>query len=150
MTTEGRRAGDPGETLGVLVKRAHLRLTALADAALEPFGLGRKEFGVLRVLAAGEALSQQALAARLGVDATTMVGLIDLLQTEGIVTRRPDPADRRRNAIELTAAGRRLHSEAAAAFTAAEAAFLAPLGDADAERFQRALRTLLASGGAAG
>lgn len=146
MPAEERRPGELSDALGYLLKRAQQRLSALAGAALEPLGVDRKEFGVLRVLAEGAPLSQQGVAANLGVDPTTMVALIDALEDKGIVTRRPDAADRRRNAVELTAAGRALYRRADAAYVAAEDEFLAPLSSAEAEQFHRALRSLLAPG----
>jgi DNA-binding MarR family transcriptional regulator len=136
--------GHLGETLGPLVKNAHQRLMALADAALEPHDLDRREFGVLRVLADGGPMSQQGTAASVGIDATTMVALVDALEAKGVVTRRPDPADRRRNAVELTDAGRAVYRAADAAYAAAEAEFLAPLTSAQAAQFRLALRALSA------
>lgn len=138
-----RSAPPPDEPLGPLVKKVHLRLLELADHALEPSGLDRREYAVLRVLVEHEPLSQQALAALLGVDQTTMVALIDSLEATEIVTRRPDPADRRRNAIEVTPDGRAAFRRAERAYVAAERDFLAPLGAADAERFRASLHRLL-------
>ncbi len=138
-----RSAPPTGEPLGPLVKKVHLRLQELADDALAPTGLDRREYAVLRVLAAHEPLSQQALAALLGVDQTTMVAVIDALEAKAAVTRRPDPADRRRNAVQVTPEGNAAFRQALAAYTAAEAGFLAPLGAADAEHFRAALRLLL-------
>lgn len=132
------------DNLGYLVKQAHRRLSTLADAALEPLGIDRREFGVLRILAGSRPLSQQGVAMDLGIDPTTMVGLIDALEAKGIVIRKPDPADRRRNAIELTTTGRTIYDGADAAYTAAEGAFLAPLSADGAEKFRQALRCLLA------
>jgi DNA-binding MarR family transcriptional regulator len=138
-------AGDPSHVLGYLLKRAHQRLGALADAALQPLGVDRKEFGVLRVLAGSEPLSQRRVAANLGIDPTTMVGLIDALEAKGILTRRPDLADRRRNAIEFTTTGRETYRRADAAYAAAEREFLASLSGAQAEQFRQALRAVLAA-----
>lgn len=138
-------SASAAEPLGPLVKKVHLRLVKLADDALEPTGLDRREYAVLRVLVEHEPLSQQALAALLGVDQTTMVAIIDSLEAKAIVTRRPDPADRRRNAIEVTPDGHATFRRASTAHIAAEADFLAPLGDAGAERLRRSLRLLLDS-----
>ncbi|KHK98350.1 hypothetical protein LK09_04875 [Microbacterium mangrovi] len=138
--------GSPRDTLGYLVKQAHLRLTDLVDAALLPSGVDRKEFAVLRVLAAGEPLSQQGLAGILGIDPTTMVAVIDALESKGVVRRTPDPRDRRRNAIGLTDVGRSTYREAAAAFADAEAAFLSPLSAEQDARFREALRALVGGG----
>ena len=40
------------------------------------------------------------------LDRTTMVALIDELEQAGLVRRRTHPDDRRKNAVELTPAGR--------------------------------------------
>lgn len=144
---EGKpQSTEPIDVLGYLVKQVHQRLSALADAALEPIGIDRKEFGVLRVLGGLEPLSQQGVAAKLGIDRTTMVALIDALEAKGIVTRRPDPADRRRNAIELTAGGRARYRDADAAYAAAEDQFLSPLSRTEVDSFRHALRALLTPG----
>lgn len=132
-----------GEALGYLVKHALQRLSMLADAALEPLGIDRKEFGVLRILAFSGPLSQQGVAAHAEIDPTTMVALIDSLESKGILTRKPDAADRRRNSIELTAAGSTRWTEAERAYADAEAEFLAPLSADEADRLRRALRKLL-------
>ena len=64
-----------------------------------------RELAVLTVLAGDEPASQQQAAQRLGVDRTTMVALVDALEGKGLVQRHADAADRRRNVVELTAAG---------------------------------------------
>ncbi|NNC11573.1 MarR family transcriptional regulator [Planctomonas sp. JC2975] len=135
-------SGDATDALGYLLKHALRSLIAQADAALEPLGIDRKEFGVLTVLAAHEPLSQQALGSLIGIDPTTMVAVIDALEAKRIVTRTPDPADRRRNAIALTESGRGTFRDAGSAYAEAEREFLAPLSDAESERFRRTLRAL--------
>jgi DNA-binding MarR family transcriptional regulator len=134
---------EPHDALGYLVKHAHMRLTALTDAALAPLGIGSKEFGVLRVLVGREPMSQQEIAGKLGVDRTTMVALIDSFEEKGIVTRQPDPNDRRRNCVGLTRPGLELYGKADAAYIAAEQEFLAPLSTSAAEGFRSSLRALL-------
>jgi len=137
------RPREPHESLVYLVKHAHLRLSTLADEALAPLGIDGKDLGALRVIVGREPMSQQEVAARLRVDRTTMVALIDALEAKGIVTRRPDPKDRRRNAIELTDAGLVLYERADATYAAAEQEFLSPLDPAAADAFRRSLRALL-------
>ncbi len=48
------------------------------------------------------------IAARLRVRAQSLTDSINELESRGLVARRPDPADRRRQLIEITAAGSRL------------------------------------------
>lgn len=66
------------------------------------------QFGVLVLIGANPGLSQSALARAVGVERSTMVGVIDRLQARGLVERRRSAADRRSYALGLSAAGRRL------------------------------------------
>jgi|tagenome__1003787_1003787.scaffolds.fasta_scaffold19659559_1 DNA-binding MarR family transcriptional regulator len=51
--------------------------------------------------------SQAALSRRTGIYRSDMVGVLNELAERGLVERAPDSADRRRNVITITAAGRR-------------------------------------------
>jgi DNA-binding MarR family transcriptional regulator len=133
--------------LGYLLKHVQERLREQSLAALAPYGLDGRELAVLVVLASAEPASQQQAAQRLGVDRTTMVGLLDALEGKGLVTRHPHAADRRRNVVELTAAGRDTLRDATRASDEAERRFLAPLSQPAAERFREALQQLLAPAG---
>ena len=104
-------AGLPPELadrLAYLLKHAQLGLAGLTAEALAPFGVSGRELAVLTVLAGQEPGSQQQAAQRLGVDRTTMVGLVDALEAKGLVRRHAHAADRRRNVVELTEAGREI------------------------------------------
>ncbi|MGI5215448.1 MarR family winged helix-turn-helix transcriptional regulator [Plantactinospora sp. CA-290183] len=143
MSTEPSATADPHDLLGYLLKHANLQLTALTDAGLERLGIDSKDFGTLRVLAHREPASQLQVAQRLGIDRTTMVAILDALERKGIVIRRPDPADRRRNVVGLTDQGLRTYHAAEAAYREAENAFLAAISSNAADQFRRTLRTLL-------
>ncbi|WP_432496337.1 MarR family winged helix-turn-helix transcriptional regulator [Kineococcus auxinigenes] len=143
VSTEPSATADPHEVLGYLLKHATSKLTALMDAALEPFGIDSKDFGALRVLAHREPTSQLQVAQTLGIDRTTMVALLDVLERKGIVTRRPDPADRRRNVVELTEQGLRTYDAARIAHGRAESTFLAGISPTAAGQLRRTLRTLV-------
>src|SRR3954469_14512859 len=75
-----------------------------ADAELEPLGIQIRHFGALNALAGGVP-SQRELAARLNVSEPVVVEMVDALEARGLVERRRDPADRRSNALTVTAAG---------------------------------------------
>jgi DNA-binding MarR family transcriptional regulator len=74
--------------------------------ALEPLGIGPREFLLMRFVAATDGQSQQALAERLGVPPSRMVAMVDHLEEAGLVERRPDPEDRRVRGLHLTRKGR--------------------------------------------
>lgn len=122
-----------------LFKRAQLELADLHDELLSPLGISHGELTILLFIDAGEPESQQQVGRRLGVDRTTMVALIDGLEGKGLVARRPDPADRRRNVIALTGAGRKTLRRATRASDEAEGRLLDGLDEVEAAQ----LRALL-------
>ncbi len=73
--------------------------------ALEKQGLTHAGLIALHLLDAGP-LSQTELAARARVENQTMSRTVERLQREGFVRRAPDPADRRRQVVTRTDAGR--------------------------------------------
>lgn len=129
--------------LGYLFKHAQERMAELNAEALAPFGIDARELGILLVIADHEPGSQQQAAQRLGIDRTSMVARLDSLEDKGLVTRRPHAADRRRNVVELTGAGRDTVRRAAAASERAEAALMAPLSEQEGEALRRALQAIV-------
>jgi DNA-binding MarR family transcriptional regulator len=133
------------DRLAYLFKRAHLDLAVLHEELLAPFGISAGELAILLLIDAREPESQQQVARRLGVDRTTMVGLIDALEGKSLVARRPDAADRRRNVIELTATGRRTLRRATKASDQAERRLLVDLDEAEAAQLHGLLSRVVAT-----
>jgi DNA-binding MarR family transcriptional regulator len=133
---------DVADRLGHLLKHAQLRFAELHTEALSPYGINGRELAVLLVLGGGPA-SQLEAAGRLGIDRTTMVSFLDTLEGRGLVARRPDPDDRRRNVVVLTPAGEKVLRDATAASDEAERRFLAPLTGPAADQLRRSLRTVV-------
>ena len=126
------------------------RLAVLADrarrAAFAAHGLELWEFDVLSTLrraGAPYALSPGALLRATLVTSATMTHRVDRLVAKGLVTRRPDPVDRRGVQVRLTATGRRCVDDALADLLAAEEGLLEPLGRPEAQRLAALLRRLL-------
>jgi len=59
----------------------------------------------------GENVRQNTLAEAIGIEGASLVRLIDELQSSGLVTREPDPSDRRANVVSLTPRGREVVTE---------------------------------------
>ena len=139
-------AGEPlpalASRLGYLLKHAQLRLAGLTASAMAPFGITGRECAVLIAVDSQAPLSQQEVARRLGVDRTTMVVLIDELENKGLVQRRRDPDDRRKNVVALTEAGRATVRKATRAGDEAEQRFLCPLSGDEASRLKDALAAI--------
>jgi DNA-binding MarR family transcriptional regulator len=92
-----------GQLFFRLWRASHTRIAA----ALESVGLTPALFALLNVLGAREGAIQQELGSAMGVDPSTMVSLIDALETAGLAKRRPHPTDRRAREVALTPKGRR-------------------------------------------
>jgi DNA-binding MarR family transcriptional regulator len=133
------------DQLGYLLGRAHLEHRAIAERELASLGLSGKGFGALILLVREGPLSQQRLGQKQGIDRTTMVAVVDELESSGYVERRRDPRDRRAYSLHATAKGRRVLQRAAEATERAEDEFLAGLTAADRNRLKRLLRTLVQS-----
>lgn len=113
---------------------------------LAPLGLTMRQFAVLRALSANEGMSQAALGESLQIDASSIVLVLDECQKSGWSQRRPSPSDRRRYALHLTPAGRRVLTKAQRAAASAEAEVLAPLSPEQRTQLHTLLITLLSSG----
>ena len=128
------------DRLGYLLKHAQLALTERTTAALAPLGINGRELAVLTVLGDGPAFAQQQAAGKLNVDRTTMVDLVDALERKGLVERRSDPADRRRNLVHLTAEGQRTLDEGERLYQETERALR--LSDAELKELKDLLRRI--------
>jgi DNA-binding MarR family transcriptional regulator len=125
--------------LGYLFKRAFLELEDLHTEHLAPTGVNARELAVLLLLDGREPESQLQAAGRLGVDRTTMVGLLDGLEGKGLVARQADAGDRRRNVVGLTDAGQRTLRKAKAASDEAEQRLLGDLSETEAAQLRELL-----------
>jgi DNA-binding MarR family transcriptional regulator len=101
-----------------------------AEDVLAPLGIRSRHLVALTVLRELGETTQQALATRLLLDSTNVVGLLNDLEGQGLVERRRSPEDRRRHTVVLTAAGKKRLGEAEQLISSAEDEVLAPL-DAD-------------------
>jgi len=73
----------------------------LAEVKLAP-----PHAGILRILGATPAITQQALATALRMLPSRLVALVDELESQGLIERRANPDDRRSHALHLTESGR--------------------------------------------
>lgn len=96
------------------------------ERALAEWGLRGKDLRVLALAEGGE-LSQQDLTALAGLDRTTMVGVIDLLEERGYARRVRSASDRRKHVVTVTDEGREALGEVLARLDRLEAEFLTTL-----------------------
>ncbi|WP_435282558.1 MarR family winged helix-turn-helix transcriptional regulator [Streptomyces koelreuteriae] len=92
-------------------------------------------------------VAQADLGRGIRLDPKDLVGILDDLQAADLVLREPDPRDRRKNAVSLTARGARLLKRCEKAARAANDELLAPLSAAERERFTDMLRRISGTDG---
>lgn len=97
---------------------------------------------VLHLLEPEEPLPMGRLAATLGCDASNVTGLVDRLESRGLVERRPSAGDRRVKVVRLTPAGSRLRAQLLRRITGGSCA-LSRLSPADQRALVRILETLV-------
>jgi DNA-binding MarR family transcriptional regulator len=145
-----RMTQEPAElaaSTGYLLARVGAESRRVWARMLAEHGLTPHHFGVLMVLDQVGAASQQQLSRSVGVDPRNAVPVIDLLQRRGLVQRRPDPADRRRYSVVLTAAGRATIEELRRSGEQVEEQLLDCLTSAERASLHRVLRKLLNAAG---
>lgn len=118
------------------------------EKAYARFGITRGEFDVLATLRrAGEpyTLSPRQLSSTLMLTTGGMTGRLDKLERAGLVSRSPDPHDRRGLQVTLTEEGLSRVDEAVGVGLAAQAEALAALDTEKAGQLADLLRELLAA-----
>jgi DNA-binding MarR family transcriptional regulator len=73
-------------------------------------GLSPVQCHVLHLIEPGQPMPMGRLARRLACDASNVTGLVDRLESRGLVRRRPSDEDRRVKVLDLTPAGSRLRT----------------------------------------
>ena len=120
------------------------------EGALAGAGLTDATWSPLIQLAeGGDGISQTELAHRLGLDGSSLVRLIDLLEARGFVAREVDAQDRRAKRLVLCPAGREEVARVRAALDRIEAELLADLDDGALSGLFAALGRIEARVGAA-
>jgi DNA-binding MarR family transcriptional regulator len=140
-TTDGAVTEFAGQLFFWLWRVSHTRTAE----ALESLGLTTALFALLNVLGTREGAIQQELGLAMGVDPSTMVSLIDQLETAGLAKRRPRPTDRRAREVAITPKGRRVLEHARRLAMQVEDNVLGGLSRAERRRMLALLRRALDS-----
>jgi DNA-binding MarR family transcriptional regulator len=91
-----------------LLAKNHQRANSLFREALEHYDITPPQFGILAMLWKQDGLSQTQLGSLGSMDRTTLGGIVDRLEKQGLAVRRDDPGDRRTYLIFLTDRGKEL------------------------------------------
>ena len=133
---------DIEKSVGFLLAKAYQRGCATFKEHFDRYDLTPQQFGLLAFLWIEDGLSQAELSARSQIDRTTMGGLVDRLEKEGLVARRPHPEDRRAYQVYLTGRGRAMEDELCTLSIRSHETFTAKLSDRERETLVRLLEKL--------
>ena len=133
---------DIEKSLGFLLAKAYQRACLLFKEQFEGYDLTPQQFGLLGFLWRQDGLTQAELSAKSQIDRTTMGGLIDRLEKEGLVVRRAHPEDRRAYQICLTELGKGLESGMVPLAVKAQANFITKLDPQEVETLKSLLEKI--------
>jgi DNA-binding MarR family transcriptional regulator len=131
--------GLPSWLLTQTAHHAH-RLVADGFSAVQARGY---HYRLLATLEEFGPASQAALGRRSGIHVSDMVATINELAERDLVERAPDPSDRRRNVISLTAEGERQLRRLERQLADTQDELLAPLSPEERQRLTELLSKLL-------
>ncbi len=99
---------SPHESLGYQVNLLARLLENALRREIADHGVVPGQFPALLNLYQEDGLAQTELARRAGVEQPTMTNTLQRMERDGLISRQPDPADRRRTFVHLTPRARRL------------------------------------------
>jgi MarR family transcriptional regulator, lower aerobic nicotinate degradation pathway regulator len=125
-----------------LLKRLGMTAKEQTLGAFDEAGLHPYHHAILAVLDEGSRETQGAIADALGYDKGQLVGLLDELEDAGLVSRQRDQADRRRQIVQMTPAGRKTLDKLRRVAARVEDEFLSALSEKEREQFHALLLKL--------
>ena len=93
------------DLVGYHMRRADAFTFQSFGAAFKNAGLSPGQLGVLLLVQANPGINQTRAGKALGVDRSTLVSIIDALESRSFLERTPSPNDRRSHALVLTGDG---------------------------------------------
>lgn len=94
------------DILCYVLAKSHRKLYHFLRRELIDYNLTPPQFGLLVLLWEQDGLSQVGIGNALEVDRTTLTGILDRLEKNGLVERKPDSEDRRSKLVYLTKLGK--------------------------------------------
>lgn len=128
---------------GPYIRRLQQIAVALFLQETEGFGITAVQYGALLTVSQQPGLDQRTLAGLMGLDTSTTAGVVDRLDSRGLLSRSASPHDRRVRLLSVTPDGEALLADIAPHVQQAQVRMLAPLPEVERTEFMRMLRTLV-------
>lgn len=139
---------DRLEMAGHLIRRLHQQSTQVFQARTQAagFDLTSVQFAALDAIAEQPGIDQAGLAATISFDRATIGGVIDRLESKGLLQREVSARDRRARQLRLTPEGKQLLKASRPVVEALQADILAPLSPKERAAFLNLARKALGLG----
>ncbi len=134
------------DNLGFVVNKVGERINHQIEDVIAPHGLAIRQYGMLLLLQAEGPQAQIVLSERVGLDRTSVMRTVDMLEARGLVRRDPHPSDRRKHSVVLTDAGANLLESTIAEVRQAERDVTEVLSEQEQAQLLGLLRRLLGLG----
>ena len=141
---------QPWSMPALLIAVAQRLLARIVDTRFRDIGISVSQLPVLVALKDGASLSQKELTRRAGVEQPSMAQLLARMERDGIIRRKPDPADGRSSLISLTARTMKLIEPARAIMAQANRDALAGFDDDEVRQLVALLQRVIANVGEGG
>ena len=125
------------------IRRLHQIAVAIFLQETESHELTPVQYAALQTVANEPGSDQRTLAGRIGLDTSTVAGVVDRLEARALLQRNASLQDKRVRLLTLTAAGIDLLQTVEPAMRLAQQRILAPLPRAERAEFMRMLRVLV-------
>ncbi|HZG14047.1 MAG TPA: MarR family transcriptional regulator [Candidatus Bathyarchaeia archaeon] len=130
------------DCLTFLASKTYQRLSQLAKTKLSKLGITTTQCALLHVLWEQDGLKGIELGERLRIDGATITGMLDRLEQNGIIERRPDSRDRRINLIFVTDKGKELEGPVKAVMKEVDGAVLKGFTEEEAAIFKKMMTAI--------
>jgi DNA-binding MarR family transcriptional regulator len=130
---------DRLQNCGFLLKEVTRRYVLRFEVRAREISLNLAQAKTLTRLEKNQGVSQARLAELAEVDAMAMVRILDRMEADGLLERRPDPADRRARCLYLTAKAKPILGEIWRLSEETREELFAGVGKADREVFMSVL-----------
>ena len=126
------------------VARVTRRWRKMLDERLKDLGVTQARWSTMVYLdKGGEGLTQRELASLMAIENPTLVRLLDSLEEQGLIERRPCPNDRRARRLHLTPDGRAFMDDLTVRAEKLREQMLDGIGDDDIETTVRVFNKIL-------
>jgi DNA-binding MarR family transcriptional regulator len=130
---------------GHLLRRAQQLHAAVFAEVVSDAELTTPQFAVLEALSTSPEIDQVRLSQHLGIDRSTIAGIAGRLEERGLISRRRDTKDGRRNLLSLTDEGRALHDRTLPEVIEVGKRLIVPLSARDQAALLRCLTEIIAA-----